>query len=383
MMSPAIVGLRGFASQSLRAGRSEAMGILKHMEEYGHEQVLAVSDPAVGLKGFIAVHDTTLGPAVGGVRIWAYPTEEDALKDALLLSRAMTYKSAAAGLSLGGGKAVLILDPDRGKTDEMMESFGRFVHSLGGLYITTTDIGSVGRDLESIGRETPYVAGLPIEKGGSGDTSIMTGLGVYLGMKACANKAWGSDSLAGVRVVMQGFGKVASHTALRLLDEGAIVAAADIGEGGRARAAEMGVETLDPETVYDAPCDIFSPNALGGTINEMTIPRIKAKIIAGGANNQLMTPADSLTLHKKGVIYAPDYLINAGGIINVATEIDGPYTVERAEERTKRIYDRMSEVLALSMEEDIPTYVATNRLAEERLNEVRMSHMRTKVYAGA
>ena len=187
------------------------MGILKHMEEYGHEQVLAVSDPAVGLKGFIAVHDTTLGPAVGGVRIWAYPTEEDALKDALLLSRAMTYKSAAAGLSLGGGKAVLILDPDRGKTDEMMESFGRFVHSLGGLYITTTDIGSVGRDLECIGRETPYVAGLPIEKGGSGDTSIMTGLGVYLGMKACARHVWGSDSLAGVRVVMQGFGKVASH----------------------------------------------------------------------------------------------------------------------------------------------------------------------------
>jgi leucine dehydrogenase len=359
------------------------MGMLKHMEEYGHEQVLAFSDSSVGLKGFIAVHDTTLGPGVGGVRIWPYKTEEDALTDVLRLSRAMTYKSAAAGLSLGGGKAVIILDPEKGKTDEMLEAFGRFVHSLGGLYITTTDIGSVGHDLECIGRETPYVAGLPIEKGGSGDTSIMTGLGVYLGMKACANKAWGSDSLTGVRVVMQGFGKVASHTALRLLDEGAIVAAADIGEGARARAAEMGVETLDPETVYDAPCDIFSPNALGGTINETTIPRIKAKIIAGGANNQLMTPADGLTLHKKGVIYAPDYLINAGGIINVATEIDGPYTVERAEERTKRIYDRMSEVLALSMEEDIPTYVATNRLAEERLNEVRMSHMRTKVYAGA
>ena len=241
------------------------MGTLEHMEEYGHEQVLAFSDPAVGLKGFIAVHDTTLGPSLGGVRIWPYKTEEDALKDGLLLSRAMTYKSAAAGLSLGGGKSIIILDPDRGKTDEMMESFGRFVHSLGGLYITTTDVGSVGRDLECIARQTPYVTGLPIDQGGSGDTSIMTGLGVYLGMKACAKHLWGSDSLAGLRVAMQGFGKVASHTAQHLLDEGALVAAADISEAGRAKAIEMGVELLDPETVYDAPCDIFSPNAMGGS----------------------------------------------------------------------------------------------------------------------
>ncbi len=356
------------------------MGILRNMEEYGHEQVLVVSDPSVGLKGFIAVHDTTLGPAVGGLRIWPYETEEDALRDVLKLSRAMTYKSAAADLSLGGGKSVIILDPKMGKTDDMLRSFARRVHTLGGLYIMTTDIGTVGRDLECASSETPYVAGLPIDKGGSGDTSIMTGLGVYLGMKACAKKVWGSDSLAGLKVAMQGFGKVASHTARRLLDEGAQVAAADISEGARTKAAEMGVELLDPDSVYDAPCDIFSPNALGGVINETTIPRIKAKIIAGGANNQLMTPEDGLTLHEKGVVYAPDYLINAGGIINAATEIDGPYTVERAKERTERIYDRMCEALYLSSKEDIPTYMAADRLAEERLRAARMTR---KVYAAS
>ena len=235
------------------------MQLFDYMGEYGYEQLVMCSDPASGLKAIIAIHDTTLGPACGGTRIWPYATEEAALQDALRLGRAMTYKSATAGLSLGGGKGVIIADSNTQKTEALLRAYGRFVDTLGGRYLTTTDVGSTGRDLETVSQETEYVVGLPLPLGGSGDTSIMTGLGVYMGMKACAKAAWGGDSLRGKRVAMQGFGKVAYHTAQRLLDEDAQLVVTDVYDGALDKARELGVAVVAPEDIYDVPCDIFSP----------------------------------------------------------------------------------------------------------------------------
>ncbi len=347
------------------------MELLNEMGRYGHEQVAMHCDPDAGLKAIIAVHDTTLGPSCGGTRIWPYATEDEALNDALRLSRAMTYKSAVAGLPLGGGKAVIIADSRKGKTEAMLRSFGRFVDTLGGRYLTTTDVGSTGLDLEYIRQETRHVVGLSTSAGGSGDTSIMTGLGVYMGMKACAKSVWGCDSLAGRRVAMQGFGKVASNTARHLLKENATVTACDVYPGAVESAKSMGVEVTTPEDIYDVDCDIFSPNALGGVINGGTIPRLRCQIVAGGANNQLLTDADGGELQRRGILYAPDYVINAGGIINVEAELGGKYSPERAREKTERIYDIMAQVIEVSNREEITTGQAADRIAEERIASVR------------
>ncbi len=347
------------------------MDILKHMEKYGHEQMVVCSDPSAGLRGFIAIHDTTLGPAVGGVRVWPYETEEDAMLDALRLSRAMTYKSAAADLPLGGGKAVIMANPHTDKTEALLRAYARYVETLGGRYITTTDVGSTTRDLEYIALETGYVTGLPRSVGGSGDTSLLTGLGIYMGMKSCAKSAWGSDNLSDRTVAMQGFGKVASYAAKHLLKEGVNLVATDIYEGPRERARGLGATVVGPEEIYDVPCDIFSPCALGGTLNDQTIPRLKCRIVAGGANNQLLSGEDGAGLHRRGILYAPDYIINAGGIINVACEIGSAYSPDRAEEMTGRIYETMERVLHLASRDEIPTAQAADRLAEERIESVR------------
>ena len=347
------------------------MDILKYMAEHGHEQLVVCSEPSVGLRGFIAIHDTTLGPAVGGVRIWPHESEEDAILDVLRLSQAMTYKSAAADLPLGGGKALIIADPRKDKTEALLRAYARYVDTLGGRYITTTDVGSTSRDLEYIAMETKYVTGLPTSVGGSGDTSVLTGRGIYLGMKACAKSAWGSDSLSGRTVAIQGFGKVAYYTAKHLLQEGASLVATDIHEAALDGAREMGATVVGPEEIYDVPCDIFSPCALGGVLNSATIPRLKCRIVAGGANNQLLSEGDGAELQTRGILYAPDYIINAGGIINVACEIGATYSAQRATEMTERIYETTERVLNVALKDEIPTAQAADRLANERISSVR------------
>jgi leucine dehydrogenase len=347
------------------------MQLLDCLGRYGYEQLLMYADPDVGLKAIIAIHDTTLGPACGGTRVWPYETEEEAIQDALRLSRAMTYKSAVSDLPLGGGKGVIIADSHTQKTEALMRAYGRFVDTLGGRYLTTTDVGSTGRDLEYIRQETGHVVGLPTTVGGSGDTSLMTGLGVYVGMKACAREVWGSDSLQGKKIALQGFGKVAFNTAHHLLKEDAQVVATDIYESARDKARGMGIKVVEPEAIYDVESDIFSPCALGGVINPTNIPRLKARVVAGGANNQLLTEEDGEELHRRGILYAPDYVINAGGIINVAAEIGAPYSPERAREKTERIYEIMERVIHTSKREEIPTALAADHLAEERLASVR------------
>lgn len=347
------------------------MELFDTLTEFGYEQVAIGCDPASGLKAIIAVHDTTLGPACGGTRIWPYITEEEAIQDALRLSRAMTYKSAAAGLNLGGGKGVIIADPNCQKTEALLRAYGRFVNTLGGRYLTTTDVGSTGRDLEFVKQETDYVVGLPLSLGGSGDTSIMTGLGVYMGMKACARETWGADSLRGKRVAMQGFGKVAYHIAQHLLEEDAQVVVTDVYTGALDKARDMGLKVVAPEEIYDVRCDIFSPCALGGVINSDTIPRLTCPVVAGGANNQLLSDADGEELHRRGILYAPDYVVNAGGIINVSAEVGMAYNPDLAREKTERIYEVMERVLHTSKREEIPTFLAADRLAEDRLSSVR------------
>ncbi len=347
------------------------MKILDHMSAHGHEQLVVCSDPEVGLKAVIAVHDTTLGPAGGGTRMWPYKTEMEAMEDALRLSRAMTYKAAAADLPLGGGKGVIIGDFHTQKTEALLRAYGAFVDTLSGRYITTTDVGTTSRDMEYVSQETNYVVGLPVTVGGSGDTSIMTGLGIYVAMKACAREVWGGDSLRGAKVVMQGFGKVATHLAHHLLKEDASLTVTDIYESASDRARDLGIKVVSPDKIYDLDCDVFSPCALGGVINQDTVPRLKCRIVAGGANNQLLTDRDGEELHRRGILYAPDYIINSGGIINAAAEIGMPYNEGRAREKTERIYEITERVIQVSKTQEIPTARAADILAESRLASVR------------
>ncbi len=347
------------------------MDTMAHMAEFGHEMLAAYSEPSAGLKAFIAVHDTTLGPSCGGVRIWPHASEEAAVTDVLRLSRAMTYKSAVAGLPMGGGKALIWADPRTDKSEALLRAFGRCVDSLGGRYVTTEDVGMTPADLEHIAQETRHVVGLPLSMGGSGDTSILTGLGVYLGMKAAAEAVWGPGGLGGRVVAVQGFGNVGRSMAPHLLEEGARLVVTDIYEDARRRAAEMGVDVVGPDEIYDVECDVFSPCALGGVLNGDTIPRLRCAVVAGGANNQLLSDEHGAELHRRGILYAPDFVINAGGIINVAAEIGGVYRAERAREMTERIYDTTARVLAESRNEGVPPHAAANRLAERRIESVR------------
>ena len=346
------------------------MDMLSYMNKHGHEGVLVCSEPSVGLKAFIAVHDTTLGPGCGGTRMWDYATEEDALIDALRLSQAMTYKSAAAGLALGGGKGVIWADPNSPNREALLRAYARHIDSLGGRYITTTDVGTTIRDLEMIRLETQHVVGLPTEMGGSGSTSILTGLGVYLGMKACAKTAWGNDSLHGRVVAMQGFGKVAHETAVHLLREGASLVVTDISQKAMEEADALGAEIVGADAIYDVDCDIFSPCALGGTLNSETIPKLNCGIVAGGANNQLATHEDGKRLQDRGIVYAPDYIINAGGIINASCEIGAEYNEARARQITERIYDTMRDILRTAQQEEITTAEAADHLAQRRIDAV-------------
>lgn len=350
------------------------MNVLEYMEQYGHEQFSVYTDTSVGLRAFIAIHDTTLGPALGGVRVWPHPTEDAAMMDVLRLSRAMTYKSAAAGLHFGGGKGLIMADSRKDKSEALMRAYGRFVESLGGRYITTEDVGMTLHDLEQIAQETSYVTGLPISTGGSGDTSPMTGFGVYQGMKACAKEVWGSDSLEGRVVAIQGFGNTATALVDNLLEreEGVKFIVADINEESLARARSYpGVQVIDPDDIVGVDCDILAPCALGGVLNSNTIPRLKCMIVCGSANNQLLELEDADSIQKRGILYAPDYIVNAGGVINVSCEVGTTYNEDAAREKTARIYENTQRVIAISKKHGISTALAADQLAEERIEAIR------------
>jgi leucine dehydrogenase len=345
-------------------------GLFSRIERYGHEQVMFCRDRSTGLRGIIAIHDTTLGPALGGIRMRPYPTEEDALQDVLRLSRAMTLKAAMAGLNLGGGKSVVIGDPRTDKSEPLFRAMGRFIQSLAGRYVAATDIGTSVDDLIAVRMETPYVTGLPQAWGGLGDTSILTGLTVYLGMKAGAEACWGSDSLAGKRVMVQGTGKVGNYLMEHLQAEGAELLVSDVlGDSVQRAAARFRAEIVPPEDVYDVECDIFSPNALGAILNGETIPRLRCKLVCGGANNQLAEDRDGDLLHARGILYAPDYVVNSGGVISGECELlHAP--LARAEALAQRVGGTARRVFATAARERISPSAAADRLAMERIEQV-------------
>ncbi len=349
------------------------MKILDYMKQHGYEELAFCCDSGTGLNAIIAIYDTTLGPALGGVRMWPYQSEEEALVDVLRLAKAMAYKAAAAGLNLGGGKAVIIGDPAKDKNAGLFRSFGRFVESLGGRYITTEDVGTSELEMKQISAETTHITGLPLAWGGSGDPSSMTGLGVYLGMKAGAKEVFGSDSLRGRTVAIQGLGKVGSYLAQHLRhDEAEVkIIASDVTEPAIKRArAEFGASIVSPETIYDVECDIFAPCALGAVLNRQTIPRLKCQLVAGSANNQLEEDEDGDLLQRKGILYIPDYIINAGGIINLALEF-GKYDQELAKTQVNEIYHTVERVITLSKTEHISTARAADKLAESRIEAAK------------
>ncbi|WP_155591465.1 Leu/Phe/Val dehydrogenase [Lysinibacillus cavernae] len=349
------------------------MEIFKYMEKYDYEQLVFCQDEASGLKAVIAIHDTTLGPALGGARMWTYASEENAIEDALRLARGMTYKNAAAGLNLGGGKTVIIGDPFKDKNEEMFRALGRFIHGLNGRYITAEDVGTTVSDMDLIHEETNYVTGISPAFGSSGNPSPVTAYGVYRGMKAAAKEAFGSDSLEGLKISVQGLGNVAYKLCEYLHNEGAKLVVTDINQAAIDRVVnDFDAIAVSPDEIYAQEVDIFSPCALGAILNDETIPQLKAKVIAGSANNQLKDSRHGDYLHELGIAYAPDYVINAGGVINVADELYG-YNRERAMKRVDGIYDSIEKIFAISKRDGIPTYVAANRLAEERIARVAKS----------
>ncbi|MBI2850813.1 MAG: Glu/Leu/Phe/Val dehydrogenase [Chloroflexi bacterium] len=347
------------------------MKVMDYMKKYGHEQLVYCSDPQAGLNAIIAIHDTTLGPALGGARMWPYKSEDEAVLDVLRLSRAMTYKAAVAGLNLGGGKAVIIGDPTTDKSAGLFRSLGKFIESLGGRYITTEDVGTTVGDMQQIYGETKHVTGLPLGWGASGDPSPPTALGVYQGMKACAEEVFGSGSLKGKTVAIQGFGKVGSYLAVHLRDEGVKMIAADVNPQAVKKAKEeFGATIVSIDEIFDVECDIFSPCALGAILNKQTIPRLKCSIVAGSANNQLENDEDGDLLMQRQILYAPDYVINGGGIINLSLELTG-YNAEAAMSQVAEIHNTIEKVIKLAKTKQISTSRAAESLAETRLQDAK------------
>lgn len=347
------------------------MEIFESLAQAEHEQVAFWSDRVAGLRSIIAIHDTTLGPAIGGVRMHPYKSEEEALKDVLLLSKSMTYKAAAASINLGGGQGVIIGDPIKDKNELVLRSFGRFVESLKGRYITAEDVGTTVEDMEIVKYETQYVTGLSQALGGGGDPGPVTAIGLESGLLACAEKVFGKKSLQGLTVAIQGLGNVGFNLARQLSRQGCKLLVADVDQSKADLAGEeFGAKLILPDQIYDLEADVFSPNALGGVINDQTIKRLKVKIVAGAANNQLEEERHGDVLHQKGILYAPDFVIGAGGLINVANELEG-YHQERATKRARGIYQILSQVLEKSEKENIPTQKAATLLAEERIRQVK------------
>ncbi|SCL59029.1 valine dehydrogenase (NAD+) [Micromonospora citrea] len=338
----------------------------------GHEQVVFCQDKQSGLKAIIGIYSTALGPALGGTRFYPYASEEAALADVLDLSRGMAYKNALAGLDLGGGKAVIWGDPERIKSESLLRAYGRFVESLAGRYYTACDVGTYVADMDVIARETSYVTGRSVEHGGAGDSSILTAWGVFQGMRAAAEHVWGAPTLAGRRVGVAGLGKVGKYLVGHLLDDGAEVVATDVNPKALewARTTHPQVALVDDvASLVAADIDVYAPCALGGALNDDTVPVLRAKVVAGAANNQLAHSGIEKLLADRGILYAPDYVVNAGGVIQVADEIEG-FNFERAKLRATRIYDTTREILRLADAEGVPPAVAADRLAERRMADV-------------
>lgn len=337
----------------------------------GHEEVVFFSDPSCGLKAIVAIHNTTLGPALGGTRMWPYASEEDAVKDVLRLSKGMTYKASVSGLNLGGGKAVIIGDPKLDKSEALFRSYGRFLESLNGRYITAEDVNISVQNIEHIFQETNNVVGVAQIHGGSGDPAPYTALGVYRGMQASCKKVFDNSSLAGRSVAVQGVGAVGFYL-LEILDkEGAKIIFTDINEDNINRIKESfpRAEFVPADQIYDVECDIYAPCALGATVNDTTVSKLKCKIVCGSANNQLAEDRHGEELKNRGILYAPDYLINAGGLMNVSIEYEG-WTDEKSKRMVNTIYDRTLEIYKISDSQNISTNKAANVLAEMRLSSI-------------
>ncbi|MEO0330812.1 MAG: Glu/Leu/Phe/Val dehydrogenase dimerization domain-containing protein [Bacteroidota bacterium] len=355
-------------------GKSERAtpSVFDCMQPYEHEQIVHCYDPTTGLKAIVAIHSTALGPAMGGTRMWNYVSDEEALTDAIRLARGMTYKSAISGLNVGGGKAVLIGDPKKLKNEAYLRRFGKFIDGLGGKYVTAGDVNMTLRDLEYISMETRHVTGLPETIGGSGSSGLITAYGVYMGIKAAAKEAYGTDSLEDKKVAIQGVGAVGRKLTEYLTKEKAIVFVSDVSEDKLQRVSkEFGAHVVSMDGIYDIPADIYSPCALGSTLNDETISRLNCQIISGGANNQLADEQKhGAMLQKKGIIYAPDFLVNAGGIMAVAAEYFGQYSKEYLFQKADRIYDMCRNILQQASQQQISSHLVAMQMAEDRITAI-------------
>ncbi len=344
------------------------MGIFEQLSKHGHEQLVFWSEPDLGYRGIIAIHDTTLGPALGGTRFWNYASDDEAIIDALRLARGMTYKAAIAGVALGGGKSVIMGDNRMAHREMIFRAHGRAVESLGGRYITAEDVGTSVDDMEFVRLETDSVVGV---HGGSGDPSPVTAYGTYQGVRACALEAFGDPSLDGKHVTVQGLGNVGYHLCSFLHEEGVRLTVTDIDHGRINRVVnEFGATAVGPDEIYGIEADIFAPCALGAIINDDTIQTLKVKVVAGAANNQLAHSRHGDLLHQRGIVYAPDYVINAGGLINVYGELHD-WSADRSLRKAGEIYGTLVRIFERGRTEKISPGLAADRLAEQRIQEVR------------
>ena len=354
----------GIAVTGSAGGRANLFELMAEMD---HEQLVFCHEPSCGYRGIIAIHNTTLGPALGGTRFWNYASEEEAVVDALRLARGMTYKAAVAGLNLGGGKSVIIGDNRTTDRERIFRAHGRFVESLGGRYVTAEDVGTSTTDMDFVHMETESVAGLA---GRSGDPSPVTAHGVFRGMQAAAQVRWGRSSLAGRSIALQGCGHVGYYLAKELHEDGARIIATDIDPARVRRVVDdFGATGVGPDQIYAVEADVFAPCALGGIINDDTLPQLKVEIVCGGANNQLLEERHGELLEEREILYAPDFVVNAGGLINVYSEIVG-WGLERSHRKAGEIYDTMLRVFEIARQEGMPTYRAADRLAERRIEGV-------------
>lgn len=345
-------------------------GVFAHLA--GHEQVVFCNDERSGLKAIIAIHSTALGPALGGTRFYPYGSEAAALQDVLNLSRGMTYKAAISGLDLGGGKAVIIGDPAREKSESLLRAYGRFVQSLDGRYYTACDVGTFSADMDQIARECSYVTGRTVAHGGAGDSSVLTAFGVFQGMRAAAQTVWGEPTLRGRTVGVAGVGKVGHHLVNHLLEDGAAVVVTDVSDAAVRRVLDSSPDVravADTAALVAEPLDVYAPCALGGALTDGVVATLQAKVVCGAANNQLAHPGIEKQLADRGILYAPDYCVNAGGLIQVADELEG-FSFDRARQRASGIFDTTLEIFAMAGADGVPPALAADRLAEQRIDQV-------------
>ena len=352
-----------------------------HLKDAGHEQVVFCQDRASGLKAIIAIYSTALGPALGGTRFYPYADEAAAVRDVLALSKAMAYKAACAGIDLGGGKAVILGDPSTDKTEALLRAYGRFVESLGGRYYTACDVGTYVQDMDVIAKESRFVTGRSPEHGGAGDSAVLTAYGVFQAMRAAAEHTWGAPTLHGKRVAVEGVGKVGHHLVEHLIEDGASVLISDVNEAAveRVRAAFPDVEVVGVADLATSECDVYAPCALGASVNDDVAPKLKAKVVCGAANNQLAHPGLEKVLADRGILYTPDYVANAGGLVQVADEIEG-FRFERAKAKAAKIYDTTLTIFRTADAEGVPPAVAADRVAERRMADV--GRLRTVLLPG-